>query len=284
MAKGTKSFNLSLEGLYGATLNQFLKRIQMEIGPGIRFHTIVIEYAPHQLSKFKEIDSGNRRFLTGLEFVSWKQALSALLDNPFEGVKIVLLKMFRPSDLKSWIGDMIRPGEEADLRTRKLALERASSVFRETPPWSVEKFGFYNWNRDQTPQAFDQYVEKLHQAENWRSLVKMYVEMYGIKSGFRFSSVEFEQYIDSIDVARSMAESVVLLRLPSSPELQDQFHAHVDDRQLKERLTPRAALLDLSRVDLPNSQFIDPGHLKPEAVNQFASEIAKFISRNRSTE
>lgn len=274
-----RGFNLSMEGLYGVALHQFMKRVRHEMPADQKFKAIYIEYSPHMLSRFRDVDGGNRRLLTGLEYLSWQMLFSEIPANPLGGIQTILLKLFQPTDLKGLLGESLRPGLEPYKVALTLAMERTAPHFRESTPWDPSRGGFYNWNRAVLPEEFDSYVKKVHAADNWKSLIEMNLVLHGLGRGFGVSDTEVSHLVSTIDIARSMAETVYLLRLPLSPDLQATFLKHVDYQAVDKIFRNKAPILDLSNAKTVNEDFIDPSHMKPEPLIEMARDIAKGSMR-----
>ncbi|MCB0419617.1 MAG: hypothetical protein KDD61_01385 [Bdellovibrionales bacterium] len=278
-----KAFNLSFEGNMGFGLLAQMRRLEHEFRKAKtkKFHTIVLEMSPVSYSqKFYERHQVMLEKVHPWIFIDKENRLSFFIKNP-----TVVAALYS----NRWISDFdwynLRKVKEFFIGPISVPRNKFGGAsgywsrphFYEKPEWNLATHGFVNWNLPSSKKRFDHLYEYLHIKLVWNRELKRYLDGHAVNNTFQFSTPMLRSLSESVEIAKKLADRVLLVFLPNSPDFQSEINKYIDYDYFTKNVVNSSDTNIVNfthKFHLSPKDYLDAMHPRHETMNLFLEALA----------
>ena len=287
----SKSFNIAFQGVIGVGLYTYVERLKRESEKtGTHFENIVFEIIPSAESK--KFYRNHQNFIEigypdiFLDTPSW---ISLGFKDPITTVYLYLINNVRPIDWGNIVESVFQQKKYRKRIERFAGITNIWSLpaFYEVPEWNPDMSGMVNWNRPQSNEVFEKTIANIHQSETWNKFISDYIKGNSVSADFEYEESLINYYIEAINLSKSFAKNIYVLKLPLAPSFQQEVDKFVDEDYMLNRVKKEtgATIYDFTRSEeVKDTDFADPMHLLHNTMDRYLVLLASEIAKNKSAQ
>lgn len=282
------SYNLGFRGNMGLGVLAQLMQLKREAG-NKKIKLIVMEYSP---LSYSDIFASKHMTMLNVTmpnlFFSYEDFLSFFVKYPMQTSYIALNHLLpqanwtRHPSFKKYFSAKTKEGHTFSPPTPFPGIYElwTNSKYKDRSYWNAQTKGRPNFNLPESQESFDQLMADLHQPARWTEELYRFNKGHGLGRRFAYNLGMVRAFIEAVKVAEGIAEKVVLVKLPYSPELQKRYEKHVDqthfDRQIQTQT--KAQIINYDQTfELTSLDYMDPMHPYTKTMDRFLQKLAQDL-------
>jgi hypothetical protein len=280
-----KSYNMSFQGNIGIGLRSYMYRLKSECEKNnIVFDSVFFEIIPSAESKkfYKShrnmIDIGNPEVF--MDSDTWTKLF---LTDPISAAYLYFVNQMRPLDWNNLVSSFLASKKFHPRIARFAGIANFWSLpqFYEKPEWNIETVGMVNWNRSASSSEFDETMRFVHTPDQWNIFLKEYINGNTVSKDFAYEENLIDFYVQSINIAKTFAKNIYIVKLPTAPTFQALVDQYVNEDYMLNKVYKETGvkIIDYTRIgSFTDNDFADPMHLRHETMNFYIKNLAKDIA------